>query len=227
MHPSGGASAAPGRVGGSAGGGRPTQAPWTPPRHRPASSYGGAARPTHGSARAGGPAGGHGTPGGAPVRRPGVAQGTCDGTPVLGKHDRWSRNRTARPPGDPPRRHQGAGRGPTDPQPPRRPVALRRPQRGVAQPQRVLLDPGGLGPHLFRCVGGRTLQTRHQRRSRRRPHPHVGGGHLGHGARRGGGACNTAPTSHGSIRWTPKSPSTSCDTRIASGLRGSPRARRR
>ena len=45
MHPSGGASAAPGRVGNSAGGGRPAQAPWTPPWHRPA-----------GSARAGGPA---------------------------------------------------------------------------------------------------------------------------------------------------------------------------
>ena len=62
MHPSGGASAAPGRVGNSAGGGRPAQAPWTPPWHRPAGSYGGAARPTHGSAHAGGPAGGHGTP---------------------------------------------------------------------------------------------------------------------------------------------------------------------
>ena len=35
------------------------------------------------------------------------------------------------------------------PQPPGRPVALSRPQRGVAQPHRVLLDPGGLGPHLF------------------------------------------------------------------------------
>ena len=30
--------------------------------------------------------------------------------------------------------------------------------------------------------GGGPLQTRHQRRSRRRPHPHVGGCHLGHGA---------------------------------------------
>ena len=40
------------------------------------------------------------------------------GTLVLGKHDRWSRNPTARPPGDPPRRHQGAERGPTHPQPP-------------------------------------------------------------------------------------------------------------
>ena len=108
-------------------------------------------------------------------------------TPVLGKHDRRSRNPAARPPGDQPRRHQGAERGPTDPQPPRRLVALRRPQRRVAQPHRVLLDPGGLGPHLFRRVGGRTLQTRHQRCSRRRPHPHVGGGHLGHGARWGGG----------------------------------------
>ena len=116
-----------------------------------------------------------------------MGQGTCEGTPVLGKHDRWSRNLTARPPGDPPRQHQGAERGPTDPQPPRRPVALRRPQRGVAQLNRVLLDPGGLGPHLLGCIGGPTLQTRHQRRSRRRPHPHVGGGHLGHGARRGGG----------------------------------------
>ena len=76
---------------------------------------------------------------------------------------------------------------PSDPQPPRRPLALRRPKRGVDQPYRVLLHPGGLGPHLFRCVGGRTLQTCHQRRSRRRPHPHVGGGHLGHGVRRGGG----------------------------------------
>ena len=40
MHPSGGASAAPGRVGNSAGGGRRAQAPWTPPWHRPAGSYG-------------------------------------------------------------------------------------------------------------------------------------------------------------------------------------------
>ena len=74
-----------------------------------------------------------------------------------------------------PWRHQGAELGPTDPQPPRRPVALRRPQRGVAQPHKVLLDPGGLGPHLFRRFRGQTLQTRHQRRSRRRPHLHVGG----------------------------------------------------
>ena len=79
----GGASAAPGRVGGSAGGGRPAQSPWTPPRHRPAGSYGSAAGPTHRSACAGGPAGGHGRPGGAPARRPGVAQGTSDGTPAL------------------------------------------------------------------------------------------------------------------------------------------------
>ena len=35
---------------------------------------------------------------------------------------------------------------------------------------------------------------------------------------------NTAPTDHGSTQWTPKSSSTSCDTRIASGPRGSPRA---
>ena len=39
--------------------------------------------------------------------------------------------------------------------------------------------------------------------------------------------CNTAPIGHGSIRWTPKSSSTSCDTRIASSLRGSPRAWRK
>ena len=39
--------------------------------------------------------------------------------------------------------------------------------------------------------------------------------------------CNTAPTDHGSIRWTPKLSSTSCDTRIASRLRWFPRARRR
>ena len=38
---------------------------------------------------------------------------------------------------------------------------------------------------------------------------------------------NTAPTDHGSTRWTPKSFSTSCDTQIASGPQGSPRARRR
>ena len=182
MHPSDGASAAPGRVGNSAVGGGPAQTPWAPPWHCPAGSYGGAARPTHGSARVGGPAGGHGAPVGAPARRPGVAQGTCDGTSVLGKHDGRGGDPAARPPGDQPRRHQGAERGPTDPKPPRRPVALRRPQRGVAQPHRVLLDPGGLGPHLFRRVRGRTVQTRHQRRYRRRPHPHVGRGHLGHGA---------------------------------------------
>ena len=43
---------------------------------------------------AGGPTGGHGTPGDAPARRPGVAQGECDRAPVLGKHDRWSRSPT-------------------------------------------------------------------------------------------------------------------------------------
>ena len=37
-------------------------------------------------------------------------------------------------------------------------MALRRPQRGVAQPHRVLPDPGGLGPHLFRRVRGRTCK---------------------------------------------------------------------
>ena len=80
---------------------------------------------------------------------PGVAQGTCDGATVLGKHGRRSGDPAARPPGDQPRRHQGAERGPTDPRPPRRPVALHRPQRGVAQPHRILLDPGGLGTHLL------------------------------------------------------------------------------
>ena len=149
VHPSDGASAAPGRVGNSAGGGRPARTPWAPPWHHPAGGYRGAARPTHGGTRVGGPAGGHGTPGGAPARGPGVAQGTCDGTSVLGKHDHRSGDPAARPPSDQPRRHQGAERGPTDPQPPQRPVALRRPQRGVAQPHRILLDPGGLGTHLL------------------------------------------------------------------------------
>ena len=64
--------------------------PWTPPWHRPTGGYGGAARPTHGGARAGGPSGGHRTLGGTPARRPGVAQGTCDGATVLGKHGRRS-----------------------------------------------------------------------------------------------------------------------------------------
>ena len=123
-----------------------------------------------------------------------MAQGTCDGTSVLGKHDHLSRDPAARPPSDQPRRHQRAERGPTDPQPPRRPVAFRRPQRGVAQPHRVLPDPGGLGSRLFRRVRGRTLQTRHQRRSRRRPEPHVGGGHPGHGAQRGGAGRLPLPT---------------------------------
>ena len=50
--------------------------------------------------------------------RPGVAPGICDGAPVLGKHGCWSRGPTTRPPSGPPRRHQGAERGPTDPQPP-------------------------------------------------------------------------------------------------------------
>ena len=48
MRHSDGTSATPGRVGDSAGGGGPAQAPWTPPRHRLPGSYGGAARPTHG-----------------------------------------------------------------------------------------------------------------------------------------------------------------------------------
>ena len=74
---------------------------------------------------------------------------TRDGATVLGKHGCRSGDPAARPPGDQPRRHQGAERGPTDPQPPRRPVALCRPQRGVAQPHRILLDPGGLGTHLL------------------------------------------------------------------------------
>ena len=39
--------------------------------------------------------------------------------------------------------------------------------------------------------------------------------------------CNTASAGHGSTRCTPRSSSTSCDTRIASGPRGSPRARQR
>ena len=39
--------------------------------------------------------------------------------------------------------------------------------------------------------------------------------------------CNTVPSDRGSTRWTRKSSSTSCDTRIASGLLGSPWARRR
>ena len=51
-------------------GGGPAQAPWTPPRHCSAGGYRGAARPAGGGARARGPAGGHGTPGGAPARRP-------------------------------------------------------------------------------------------------------------------------------------------------------------
>ena len=40
-----------------------------------------------------------------------MAQVTCDSTPVLGKHDRRSGNPASRPPGDQPRRHQGAERG--------------------------------------------------------------------------------------------------------------------
>ena len=70
MHPSDGTSAAPGRVGDSADWGGLAQAPGTPPRHHPAGGYGGATRPTHGGAHARGPAGRHGTPGGAPPRSP-------------------------------------------------------------------------------------------------------------------------------------------------------------
>ena len=100
-----------------------------------------------------------------------MAQGTCDGALVLGRHDRWSRGPAVRPPSGAPLRHKGAERGQTHTEPRRRPVAVRRPQRGVAQPHRVLLDPGGLGPHLLRCVRLRALQAGNQRRSRRRPHP--------------------------------------------------------
>ena len=82
-----------------------------------------------------------------------MAQGTCDGSPVLGKHDGWSINPTARPPGNPPRRHQGAERGPTDPQPSRRPVALRRPLRGVAQPTGYYWIPDAWG-HTSSGVSG-------------------------------------------------------------------------
>ena len=52
--------------------------------------------------RAGGPSGGHRTLGGTPARRPGVAQGTCDGATVLDKHGRRSGDPAARPPGDQP-----------------------------------------------------------------------------------------------------------------------------
>ena len=128
--------------------------PWAPPWDRPAGSYGGAARPTHGSARAGGPAGGHGTPGGAPARRPGVAQGTCDGTSVLGRHDRRSGDPAARPPGNQPRRHQAAERGPTDPQPPRRPVALRRPKAGWLSPTGYYWIPEAWGHTSSDASGG-------------------------------------------------------------------------
>ena len=55
MHPSDEASAAPGRGGNSAGGGRPARTPWAPAWHRPTGGYGGAARPTHGGTRVGGP----------------------------------------------------------------------------------------------------------------------------------------------------------------------------
>ena len=161
-----------------------------------------------------------------------MAQGTCDGTPVLGKHNRWSGDPAARPPGDQPRRHQGAERGPTDPQPPRRPLALCRPQSGVAQPRRVLLDPRGLGPHLFRRVRG--ADPANAPSASLSPPTSTARGRWPSRARcpigRGWpppSPCNTAPTDRGSTRWTPKSSSTSCDTRIASGPRGSPRARRR
>ena len=83
-----------------------------------------------------------------------MAQGTCDGTSVLGKHDRPSGDPAARPSGDQPRRHQGAERGPTDPQPPRRPVALRRPQRGVAQPHGYYCIPEAWGHTSSDASGG-------------------------------------------------------------------------
>ena len=98
-----------------------------------------------------------------------MAQGTCDGAPVLGKHNRWTRGPSTQPPSSLPQGHQAAERGPTNPQPTQRPLAVRRPQRGVAQPHHVLLDPGGLGPHLLRCVGGRALQARHQQAGHRGP----------------------------------------------------------
>ena len=154
MHPTDAASAAPGRVGNGAGGGRPAQ-----PRGLPCGTAllvaTGVPHDPHMAVHALEDQledTGH-----MVVHQRGLAQGTCDGTLVLGNHDRRSRDPAARLPGDQPWRQQGAERGPTDPQPPRRPVTLHRPQRGVAQPHRVLLDPGGLGPHLFRRVRGRTL----------------------------------------------------------------------
>ena len=161
-----------------------------------------------------------------------MAQGKCDGTSVLGKHNHRSGDPAARPPGDQPRRHQGAERGPTDPQQPRRPVALRRPQRGVAQPHWVLLEsrrpgatplpmrpgadaantpPASLSPPTSPARGRWPSRARCSTgRGWPPPSPY-----------------NTVPTDHGSTRWTPKSSSASCGTQIASGPRGSPRAQRR
>ena len=72
--------------------------------------------------------------------------------------------------------------------------------------------------------GGGPCKSRHQRRSRRRPHPHVGGGHLGHGARRGGPGRLPPPTirrpptmgPHGGRRSHPPPPAT-CRSRADHG----------
>ena len=57
---------------------------------------------------------------------------------------------------------------------PRRPVALRGPQCGGAQPHWVLLAPRGLRPHILRCVRERAMQASHGRRPCGHLCPHAG-----------------------------------------------------
>ena len=137
----------------------------------------------------------------------------------------------ARPPGDQPRRHQGAEHGPTDPQPPRPGGTPPTSTRGGSAPPDTtgsrrpgdtppLTHPGadpantppaslspptsparGRWPSRARCLTERGWPP---------PSPYI-----------------TVHTDHGSTRWTPRSSSTSYGTQIASEPRGSPRAQRR
>ena len=77
-----------------------------------------------------------------------MALGAPDGALILGEHSRRSLGLTPRRPGNAPQRHSG-----TDPLPPRRPVALRGTQCGMAQPHKYhwILEAWG---HTFSKASG-------------------------------------------------------------------------
>ena len=114
-----------------------------------------------------------------------MASGAHNCAPVLGKQSRRGGGQTPQPPDGASRQKAGPWRGSSDPHPQQRPVALCSPERGVAQPDRVLLDPKSLGPHVLQCVKGQAVQARHRSNPGGLPCPHLGSGHPGYSARRG------------------------------------------